>query len=186
MNTQTTQRIVPAVLTDLPLPSGLVHSFRPLSDLEAMFFDPTTPRGQFANVVYTCEVEARKPFRGSLKTVSVNAILGFDYQRVVNSRLTKEQEEATFIAQPRVWGHRVNVFLVYHKGSLYLTMNVLNVLQGPFYSKDGQPITKEAIAPYLSEKEEGEQGGLENKVYYRDLSMVNIHRVHAFGAVFVA
>lgn len=181
-----TNNVPKDILSRLPLPSNIVANPESMANFLSFLLVGDAPRGQFATVVYTASAKARVPYRDAVKTVAVNAILGFDYQKTVNSRMTKEELEADFVAQPRRWGKRLNVFLAEHEGTYYLTMNVIAVLDGPFYSMGDAIISKEDIAPHLPEVRESEQGGQEAKVIYREVTFANIHRVSAFGRVFVA
>ena len=106
------------------------------------------------------------------------------YENMVKRRLEKEGKDAeNFKLGKRVWGKRIeNTPLVEHKGKYYLE---IIYMQTPkiHYMYDGKPIEKDKIEGLPEKKTEGKQGGLDNKVYIRTISLDNIKELKLFGEV---
>jgi hypothetical protein len=95
------------------------------------------------------------------------------YENMVNRRLAAEGKEP-FILSPRVWGERVTgTPFVSHKGQLYVEAIFLKAPTKIEYFYNDQPIDKDKIIG-LPEKQEGDQGGLDNKVIIRTYHLENI------------
>lgn len=113
------------------------------------------------------------------------------YAAMVKRRLEAEGKQASdFVLGPRQWGERVpELPLIRHTKAGDTVekwyFEVIFVRPGKIeYLLDGQPIDKSAVIGLPEDKEEGEQGGLENKVIIRcfELSTIlNIRQNH--GAV---
>lgn len=97
------------------------------------------------------------------------------YENMVNRRLQVEGKDVEFTVGPRKWGTRVEGKpIVEHNGEKYLEVVFLKPGK-THYELDGQPIeAKDIIGLELDEKEEGKQGGLENKVIIRTFKFDSI------------
>ena len=114
------------------------------------------------------------------KVVTMSSVMIFSnknsngYSNMVKRRLEQEGKDfESFEVKPRVWGQRIeNTPLVLHKDEYYL--EVIFLKSGKVeYKLDGQPIEKNNIVG-LSEKREGTQGGLNNKVIIRTYKVSSI------------
>lgn len=103
------------------------------------------------------------------------------YQNMVNKRLEAEGKAKDFEVGPRQWGIRIkNTPFVEHKGEMYL--EVIFLRNGDTqYKKNGSPILKSLINGLAVAQEEGEQGGLDNKVIIRTFKLANIKAVTVDG-----
>jgi len=99
------------------------------------------------------------------------------YQKMVERRLLSEGKTPIFELKPRKWGERIKgTPLIEHKGQFYL--EVIFLKPGSVtYLLDGKPIRKELITGLDTNKKEGEQAGLENKVIIRTFKMLSIARI---------
>lgn len=105
------------------------------------------------------------------------------YENMVNRRLASEGIDTAFEVGPRTWGERIqNTPFVEHKGNHYLEVIFLKPGKSEYYLDD-QRIDKSHIIG-LTEKPEGEQGGLENKVIIRTFAVDNIIALRVDGTVF--
>lgn len=98
------------------------------------------------------------------------------YKNMVQRRLNKEGKEVEFELSPRVWGERVPTTpFVMHKGAVYVEAIFLKAPTKIVYLLDGETeIDKKDIEGLPEKKEEGEQGGLEDKVIIRTYHLENI------------
>jgi len=108
------------------------------------------------------------------------------YENMVQRRLQKEGMEAeNFQLGPRQWGNRVpNTPFVFHKGGLYLEVIFLQKPKAVEYLVDGVVTAKDQIEGLQEKKEEGEQGGLVNKVIIRTYNTDNIRAIRVDGQEF--
>ncbi len=108
------------------------------------------------------------------------------YDAMVKRRLEAEGvDPESFILSPRVWGVRLpNEPVVSHKDKLYLEV-IFRKAGHSIYYVDGVQTPKEMIAG-LPDKEEGEQGGLENKVIIRTYAFESINRITIDHETFVS
>ena len=99
---------------------------------------------------------------------------GSSYEKMVTRRLAEEgKDPESFELQPRTWGIRIpNTPFVEHKGQYYLEVIFLNAGKSTFYL-DGKEIAKSDIEG-LQDREEGRQGGLDNKVVIRTFKVDNV------------
>ena len=103
------------------------------------------------------------------------------YENMVKRRLEGEgKNPESFNVQARKWGERVpNMPIVSHKGNDYLEVIVLK--SGTVhYTLDGQPIDRADITG-LKTSPEGDQGGLEDKVFIRDFKAESIKTIRIDG-----
>ena len=113
------------------------------------------------------------------------------YSALVKRRLVAEGKMADdFKLGPRQWGERVpELPLIHHtkKGETQPCwyFEAIFVKAGDVqYLLDGQPIDKDKIQGMPDKPEEGEQGGLDNKVIIRSYSLDSIRTVRANHAVY--
>lgn len=107
------------------------------------------------------------------------------YEEMVKRRLEQEgKDTASFVLGPRKWGVRVpNSPIIEHDSKEYL--EVIFLKPGKItYLLDGKEIAKAAITG-LADHEEGEQGGLTDKVIIRTFSMDSIIKIKIDKHVFV-
>lgn len=110
------------------------------------------------------------------------------YAAMVHRRLAAEgKDPEDFKLSERAWGTRIpNMPIVEHfkDGATKYYLEVIFVKPGTVtYLLDGAPIAKSDIEG-LVEREEGEQGGLENKVIIRTFAADNITELRIDGKVF--
>jgi len=126
----------------------------------------------------------KNPMKGRVKKIMTGAnVMVFTnqksngYENMVNRRLIAEGKDASnFTLGPRAWGERVpDMPLVAHKGETYLEVIFLKAGKVSF-TLDGAPIERSEIEG-LDQKEEGDQGGLSNKVIVRDYKLTSLKEV---------
>lgn len=106
------------------------------------------------------------------------------YANMINKRLVAEGKVPEFKISPRTWGFRIqNTPFVQHNNEMYLEVIFLRCGKVQ-YQKDGVLCNKEDIQGLPTEKEEGEQGGLENKVIIRSFKLSSITGVTINGKRF--
>ena len=106
------------------------------------------------------------------------------YEAMICRRLQAEgKDPQAFVLGERAWGTRIpNMPIVEHKGEYYL--EVIAVASGIItYELDGNPIPAAAIVG-LKSRQEGEQGGLEDKVIIRTFKASSIVELRIDGKVF--
>lgn len=107
------------------------------------------------------------------------------YVAMISRRLIAEgKDPSTFVLSPRKWGTRREdmPFVDHHvDGEHRIYLEVIFLKPGKItYYLNGMPIKKEFIQG-LEDKEEGEQGGLENKVIIRSFNIKNIKEISIGG-----
>lgn len=124
-------------------------------------------------------------FQGRVHKVTVgSSVMVFQnkktngYENMVRRRLVQEGKDPdSFVLSPRVWGERVpNTPFVVHKDKLYLEVIFLKCGRITFLL-DGNECDINTIDGYVAEKQEAEQGGLDNKVIIRTFSVDSINAV---------
>ena len=110
------------------------------------------------------------------------------YEAMVQRRLEAEgKDPASFVLGQRAWGTRVpNLPIVEHTkdGATQYYVEVIFLKPGAVeYRLDGAPIAKKDIIG-LEEREEGEQGGLDNKVHIRSFKADSVTEVRIDGKAF--
>lgn len=119
------------------------------------------------------------PHQGRIQKVTEGAIAqlftsGKGYFDKVNEGLVAEGKAPDFEPKPRAWGVRVEgTPLIEHKEKFYLDV----IFENPGETKyllDGEEIAMEDIEGLDMDKKEGDQGGLENKVYVRTIGLESI------------
>lgn len=107
------------------------------------------------------------------------------YERTIQRRLVQEgKDPATFTVGPRVWGQRLpECPIVVHNNKQYLEVIFLKPGKVSYLFED-QSIDKAEIEG-LEDKEESEQGGLENKVIIRTFAAENLTRIAIDGVEIV-
>ena len=111
------------------------------------------------------------------------------YEAMVARRLAAEgKDPASFVLGERAWGTRVpNMPIIEHfkDGATSYYVEVIFLKSGVVdYFIDGAPIAKADIIG-MADKEEGEQGGLENKVVIRSFKADSITAVRIDGKEFL-
>lgn len=125
------------------------------------------------------------PFQGRVtKRVCGSNVMVFQnkntngYQAMVERRLEKEgKNPQSFKLSPRTWGQRIpNTPFVEHKGNYYL--EVIFLKAGTVqYLVDGVVTNPSKIEGLETSKQEGEQGGLEDKVIIRTFKIDSIKHI---------
>ena len=110
------------------------------------------------------------------------------YEAMIQRRLVAEgKDPAGFVLGPRAWGTRVpDMPIIEHfkDGATTYYVEVIFLKPGKTeYRLDGAPVAKSDIIG-LEEREEGEQGGLDNKVVIRSFKADSITEVRVDGKVF--
>jgi len=126
------------------------------------------------------------PYRDRLtKVVTGSSVMVFQnketngYENMVKRRLEQEGKDPNqFQLSPRVWGiRRQGQPFIDHKGKVYLEVIFLKPGEVK-YLLDGQvQIDPSTIPGFESDKEEGKQGGLDNKVIIRTYAVDSIKAV---------
>jgi len=106
---------------------------------------------------------------------------GSAYDAMVRRRLEAEGKDPdSFELSPRAWGERISgTPFVEHKGEHYLEVIFLKAGEVQ-YQLDGQSVPESEIEG-LPDKQEGQQGGLENKVVIRTFKLENVTALRAYG-----
>jgi hypothetical protein len=107
------------------------------------------------------------------------------YEGMVRRRLEAEGKNPdSFSLSEKTWGTRIaGTPMVEHKGEYYLEVIFLKAGETSFLL-DGRPIKKEFIEG-LDTKEEGTQGGLDNKVIIRTFKAESISRITINKEVYI-
>lgn len=127
------------------------------------------------------------PYKGRVRKIMTGAnVMVFQnkkshgYDNMVKRRLEKEGKDPnTFKLSPRTWGHRVpNAPFVEHKGNYYLEVIFLNSGE-VHYELDGVIFDHTNVANQKRlglklDKNEGHQGGLNDKVIIRTFKIDSI------------
>lgn len=125
------------------------------------------------------------PYHGKLtKIVTGSSVMVFQnkttngYENMVKRRLEQEGKNPNFfVLSPRVWGvRRQGEPFVDHKGKVYLEVIFLKPGEVK-YMVDGQQVNPSTIPGFETDKEEGKQGGLDNKVIIRTYAVDSIKAV---------
>lgn len=112
---------------------------------------------------------------GIIKKVTLNGMIGFDYENSVNRQAAREEKESRE-AKSRAWGTlTANRLFVEHKGAYYLQMKVENASTPVYMYPDGTVIDTNMIKPFLPvKKASSTQADLDKEVIVRDIKMENI------------
>lgn len=108
------------------------------------------------------------------------------YEAMVNRRLAAEgKDPSSFELGPRKWGTRLeNLPVVEHKGEYYLEVIFLKPGKVQYFL-DGHHVTPDMIQGMrVVEKDEEQQGGLENQVVIRSFKFDSITRIKIDGTTF--
>lgn len=132
------------------------------------------------------------PMQGCIQKCSVGAnVMVFQnkksnaYENMIRKRLEAEGKDPdSFSLGARVWGSRIEgTPLIEHNDEYYLEVIFLKAGESS-YLFNGKPIKKELIQG-LPDREEGTQGGLDNKVIIRTFKLVSITRITINKEVFI-
>jgi hypothetical protein len=108
------------------------------------------------------------------RVIGAQARLASNYAKSVNAQLVREGKEPDFVPSERKWGKRLDgLSIVEHNGNHYLEV----VFDKPgtvtyFIDGDTEIAAKDIIG--LAEKKEGEQGGIEKKIFIRDIKVESL------------
>lgn len=106
------------------------------------------------------------------------------YENMVNRRLKVEGKDIEFTVGPRKWGKRVEgAPIVEHNGAKYLEVIFMKPGKS-HYELDGKPIEAKDIIGLEVDSEEGQQGGLENKVIIRTFKFDSITGMRIGGKAY--
>jgi hypothetical protein len=111
------------------------------------------------------------------------------YDNMIKRRLVAEgKDPQTFTLGERSWGTRLpNTPIVHHIDKAGVEKHYLEVIflkaGEVHYELDGEVIAQQDVIG-LDAKEEGEQGGLDNKVIIRSFNLDSIAAMRAFGETF--
>ena len=119
----------------------------------------------------------RKVMTGANVMIFQNKVLN-GYEEMVRRRLTKEGKNPDhFRLSPRSWGVRVkDTPFVKHNDNLYLEVIFLHSGE-VHYEVDGKITPADEIDGLDVSKEEGKQGGLNDKVIIRSFKTSNIRKI---------
>lgn len=130
----------------------------------------------------------KNPMQGQIRKIMISGnVMVFTnkrsngYENMVMRRLAAEgKDPASFQLGERAWGERIEgTPFVQHNGQLYL--EVIFLKPGKTHFEHGvRPIDRSEIQG-LEEREEGEQGGLENKVVIRTFKADSISSITIDG-----
>lgn len=124
----------------------------------------------------------KNPFKGITKKIMNDAnVMVFQnktvngYEAMVHRRLVKEgKNPESFQLGARAWGERIpNLPIVEHNGQHYLEVIFLSTGK-VHYEVNGQPMDPNRIEGLKTDKEEGQQGGLSDKVIIRTFKLSSV------------
>lgn len=113
--------------------------------------------------------------KGIIKRVTMNGMIGFDYENSVNRQATREDKEHRG-AKPRTWGTLTpDRLFVEHKGQYYLQMKVQKASTPVYMYPDGTILETSEIKPFIPiKKKSSTQSDIDKEVIVRDVKMENI------------
>lgn len=108
------------------------------------------------------------------------------YDAMVKRRLAKEGKNPNnFVLSPRAWGERLpNSPFVTHNGEMYLEVIFLRP-GATHYTLDGQVTSPAFIEGLVTDHQEAEQGGLDDKVIIRTYKFSSVLAVKIDGVLHV-
>lgn len=131
----------------------------------------------------------KNPMQGQVRKIMIGGnVMVFTnknsngYDNMVKRRLAQEgKDPESFELGERQWGERIKgTPFVEHNGALYL--EVIFLKPGKVHYEHGvRPIARDAIEGLKTDREEGEQGGLDNKVIIRTFRADSISAVTING-----
>jgi len=128
----------------------------------------------------------KNPMQGRITKVAENANVMFftnsttnSYNNMVKKRLAAEgKNPENFQLGPRVWGTRMpDTPFIQHNNALYAEVVFLRAPKIVRYLFDGVAIAKAAIIGLPADKEEGKQGGLDDKVIIRTYKLESLKSI---------
>jgi hypothetical protein len=112
------------------------------------------------------------PYVAARKRSTVNGVINWIYETVVNRQRIKEELEPNFKAFPRKWGQRIKgTPLVEHKGNFYLEMKVEK--SHAHYYIGTEPLESNLVIPFLRPLGKSRQG-VEKEIILRDYALESI------------
>ena len=128
------------------------------------------------------------PYMGARKLTVINGVIGYIYDNAIINRAAKEGVTLTGGSKPHPWGDMTenHTLRINRKtGEAYLSLMCRNVISVK-YVFNGVEITKDKLAPWLSEKSEGSstQADLTEKIIVRDYKLANITAITIGGVTY--
>lgn len=113
--------------------------------------------------------------KGLVKIVTLNGLIGFDYENSVNNQATRENKKHRE-TKSRAWGTLTeNRLFVTHKDNFYLQVKVQNSSKPVYQLPNGSEVPSEQIKPFLPKKHKSStQNDIKKEVIVRDIKMSNI------------
>ena len=131
----------------------------------------------------------KNPLQGKVQKIMTGAtVMSFAnaksnaYDNMVKRRLAAEgKDPESFVLSPRAWGERIaGTPFVAHKGEHYLEVIFLHA--GRIEYKVGGKVVDPSEIDGLPDRQEGGQGGLDNRVQIRTFKLSSIKTLRAKGA----
>jgi len=142
----------------------------------------------FVSIFAETEVDMNKtgnPYYGATKVNRLAGQIGFDYENAANNQLGREDKPLDFVQQPHKWAVALSDTrnLVTNRAGtmLYLRLKVTSA-ETPSYFLNGEPVSAEAIAPYLKEhRKPNTQENLDKEIVVRMVKIPNIYSMRILG-----
>lgn len=126
------------------------------------------------------------PFKTVLNARNINIQLNYDYEGQINRREIKEGAEvAEFSATEHAWAKHFQGALAVHKSELATDILSLDLtkcympyvkmrIDSQKYIADGQEISKDILLPFMPQKDDYSNQGIENKVRVEYMKLTSI------------
>jgi len=119
------------------------------------------------------------PLKGLIKRSKIAGVLNGNYTNMVNNQRIREEKESDFVAQPRVWGIRIEgTPLIKHKDNYYIEVKVQST-QKPDYFLGEKRIENDDVKPFLPQRKANQ--GLDTDIILRDYNISSIKRIKILG-----
>ena len=131
-------------------------------------------------------LKTANPYVGRVKKrVMSNVVINFIYANSVNNQREKEGVEPNFMAQPRMWGVRINgTPFVLHKDKRYLECRFLKA-SSPTYVLDGREVVDQAtidsITSFIPNRHHLSYQGVKKEIALMDYKMESIKAIQGLG-----
>ena len=122
--------------------------------------------------------------KGAIKKARVNGIIGWIYSNSVNNQRLREEKPDNFTAHPRKWGTRYGAVLIHHNGTYYIELKVEKSLGHEYTTANGDPVSKDEIAPYLPKRKDSGRQQVEKPVILRDYKIDSIATISYKGETY--
>lgn len=143
-------------------------------------------------------------FKGAVyKYTHALAMTNIQYHTAVANKLAKYGVDDTYQHEPHKWMdrvftedgkitslgyHRADAHLPLFERRLYLVLSFLKVFSVEYFDNDFQPIAKEVIKPYLTNKDSAKQieAGIpqDDQIIYRQYKIENLREISINGAIY--